>query len=144
MVGILIAYAMGYALAGFTTFAAILGRYNYYYGSNNDNIDSSCSSVLEQGAGSGFSPNVKNHFQKFCYRNYQAAVSTQTTKSEVCIENKRIHFGYCRECMYFDCRDCRPRILPVFYLAVHSSSVASWCFYSSCARAYRKIKQKAV
>jgi hypothetical protein len=34
---------MGYALAGFTTFATILGRYNY---GSNDKIDS-CS-VLEQ------------------------------------------------------------------------------------------------
>jgi hypothetical protein len=31
LIGIPIAYAMDYALAGFTTFAAILGRYNYYY-----------------------------------------------------------------------------------------------------------------
>jgi hypothetical protein len=52
-------------LQRFTTFAAILGRYNYYYGSNNDNIDSSCSSVLEQGAGSGFSPNFKTTFRNF-------------------------------------------------------------------------------
>jgi hypothetical protein len=65
LVGIIsIAYAMGFALAGFTTFAAILCRYNYY-GSNNDKIDSCCSSVLEQGAGSGFSPNVKTAFRNF-------------------------------------------------------------------------------
>ena len=55
---------MGYALAGFTTFAAIPGRYNYY-GSNNDKIDSCCSSVLEQSPGSGFSPNVKTTFRNF-------------------------------------------------------------------------------
>jgi hypothetical protein len=62
LVGIPIAYAMGYALAGFTTFAAILGRYNY--GSNNGKIDSCCS-VLEQGAGSGFIPNLKVTFKNF-------------------------------------------------------------------------------
>jgi hypothetical protein len=32
-----IVYAMGYALAGFTAFAAILGRYNY---ASNNKIDS--------------------------------------------------------------------------------------------------------
>jgi hypothetical protein len=62
LVGIPLAYAMGYALAGFTTFAAILGRYNY--ASNNGKIDSCCS-VLEQGAGSGFIPNLKITFKNF-------------------------------------------------------------------------------
>jgi hypothetical protein len=62
LVGIPIAYAMGYALAGFTTFIAILGRYNY--ASNNGKIDRCCS-VLEQGAGSGFIPNLKITFKNF-------------------------------------------------------------------------------
>jgi hypothetical protein len=61
LVGIPIAYAMGYALAGFTTFVTILGRYNY---GSNDKIDSCCS-VLEQGAGSGFIPNLKTTFRTF-------------------------------------------------------------------------------
>jgi hypothetical protein len=61
LVGIPIAYAMGYALAGFTTFVTILGRYNYGPG---DKIDSCCS-VLEQGAGSGFIPNLKTTFKNF-------------------------------------------------------------------------------
>jgi hypothetical protein len=63
LVGIPIAYVMGYALAGFPTFAAILGRYNYYGSSKK--IDSCCSSVLEQGAGSGFIPNLKTTFRNF-------------------------------------------------------------------------------
>jgi hypothetical protein len=63
LIGIPLAYAMGYALAGFTTFAAILGRYNY--ASNNGKIESCCSSVLEQGAGSGFLPNLKITFKNF-------------------------------------------------------------------------------
>jgi hypothetical protein len=62
LIGTPTAYAMGYALAGFTTFAAILGRYNY--ASNNGKIDSCCS-VLEQGAGSGFIPNLKTTFKNF-------------------------------------------------------------------------------
>jgi hypothetical protein len=61
LVGTPIAYAMGYALAGFTTFAAILGRYNY---GSSRKIDSCCS-VLEQGAGSGFIPNLKTTFKNF-------------------------------------------------------------------------------
>ena len=63
-VGIPIAYTMGYALAGFTTFATILGRYNYY-GSSKKKIDSCCS-VLEQGsAGSGFLSNLRTTFRNF-------------------------------------------------------------------------------
>jgi len=65
LLGVPIAYTMGYALAGFTTFAAILGRYNYASSSNNDKIDSCCSSVLEQGARSGFIPNPKTTFKNF-------------------------------------------------------------------------------
>jgi hypothetical protein len=63
LIGIPIAYTMGYALAGFTTFATILGRYNYT--SNNDKIESCCSSVLEQGAELGFIPNLKIIFKNF-------------------------------------------------------------------------------
>ncbi len=62
LIGIPIAYAMGYALAGFTTFVAILGRYNY---GSNRKIDSCCSSVLEQGAGLGFISNLKITFKNF-------------------------------------------------------------------------------
>jgi hypothetical protein len=61
LVGIPIAYATGYALAGLTTFATILGRYNY---GSNDRIDSCCF-VLEQGAGTGFIPNLKTTFRNF-------------------------------------------------------------------------------
>jgi len=61
LVGIPIAYAMGYTLAGFTTFATILGRYNY---GSNDKIDSCCS-VLEQRAGSGFIQSIKTTFRNF-------------------------------------------------------------------------------
>jgi hypothetical protein len=61
LLGIPIAYAMGYALAGFTTFATILGRYSF---SSNDRIDSCCS-VLEQGGGSAFIPNLKTTFKNF-------------------------------------------------------------------------------
>jgi ABC-type siderophore export system fused ATPase/permease subunit len=61
-VGIPIAYAMGYALAGFTTFATILGRYNYAL---TEKIDSSCCSILEQNSSNGFLPNLASTFRNF-------------------------------------------------------------------------------
>jgi hypothetical protein len=60
--GIVIAYIMGYALAGFATFVAILGRYNY--GSPNQNM-CSCCSVLEQDSQKGFISNLKTTFKNF-------------------------------------------------------------------------------
>jgi hypothetical protein len=57
--GIIIAYAMGYALAGFTTFVTILGRYNY------DSEICSCCSVLEQDSKKGFIRNLKTTFKNF-------------------------------------------------------------------------------
>ncbi len=58
--GIIIAYIMGYGLAGFTTFVTILGRYNY--GSNQM---CSCCSVLEQDSRKGFFTNLKITFANF-------------------------------------------------------------------------------
>jgi hypothetical protein len=60
--GIAIAYSLGYALAGFTTFATILGRYDY--GSPNQTI-CSCCSVLEQDSQNGFISNLKTTFKNF-------------------------------------------------------------------------------
>ena len=66
--GIAIAYVMGYALAGFTTFVAILGRYGNQQGCDAGNgkqgIDSCCS-VLEQDSSLGFVPNIKKTFTNF-------------------------------------------------------------------------------
>jgi hypothetical protein len=59
--GIIIAYVMGYALAGFTTFVTILGRYNFR---NNAKIDTCCS-VLEQQSSKGFFPNLLITFKNF-------------------------------------------------------------------------------
>ena len=60
--GILIAYVIGYALAGFTIFITILGRYNYNYSS--DQI-CSCCSVLEQDSKKGFITNLRTTFANF-------------------------------------------------------------------------------
>ena len=57
--GIVIAYVMGYAAAGFTTFMTILGRYNL-----NAKIDSCCS-VLEQQSNKGFIVNLIMTFKNF-------------------------------------------------------------------------------
>jgi hypothetical protein len=58
--GIIIAYVMGYTLAGFTTFVTILGRYNY---SSDQNC--SCCLVLEQDSRKGFITNLKTTFANF-------------------------------------------------------------------------------
>ena len=58
--GIAIAYSLGYALAGFTTFVTILGRYNY--GSPNQTM-CSCCSVLEQDSEKEFISNHKTTFK---------------------------------------------------------------------------------
>lgn len=60
--GIAIAYSLGYALAGFTTFVTILGRYSY--GSPNQ-TRCSCCSVLEQDSQKGFISNLKTTFENF-------------------------------------------------------------------------------
>jgi hypothetical protein len=59
--GIIIAYIMGYALAGFTTFVTILGRYDFR---DNAKIDTCCS-VLEQQSNKGFLLNLLTTFTNF-------------------------------------------------------------------------------
>ena len=60
MQGIIIAYVLGYALAGFTTFMTILGRYD----PNSKKIGGCCSS-LEQNSDMGFLFNLFQTFQSF-------------------------------------------------------------------------------
>jgi len=59
IVGIPIAYALGYMLAGLVTFVTILGRYDY-----DEKIDSCCS-VLGQNAHKGFVVNLQSTFKNF-------------------------------------------------------------------------------
>jgi len=56
--GIAIGYVLGYGLAGFTTFATILGRYNL------EKVTDGCCSVLEHET-SGFISNLKSTFKNF-------------------------------------------------------------------------------
>jgi hypothetical protein len=60
-IGIPLAYAMGYGLASFTTFATILGRYKYGSGSKIDG----CCSVLEQDESKSFLSNIITTFKNF-------------------------------------------------------------------------------
>ena len=53
---------MGHALAGFTTFITILGRYNL---SSSKQDMCSCCSVLEQDSNKGFIPNLSVTFRNF-------------------------------------------------------------------------------
>lgn len=55
---ITMSYVLGYGLAGFTTFATILGRYNL------ERVVDGCCSVLEHGQ-SGFVYNIKTTFKNF-------------------------------------------------------------------------------
>jgi hypothetical protein len=66
--GIANAYIMGYSLAGFTTFVAILGRFGNRH--SNEKCTTSaeidrCCSVLEQDSSLGFVPNIKTTFMNF-------------------------------------------------------------------------------
>src|SRR5438309_2959476 len=56
--GIIISYILGYGLAGFTTFATILGRYKL------EHVMDGCCSVLENES-SGFVSNIKTTFKNF-------------------------------------------------------------------------------
>lgn len=57
--GITMSYVMGYGLAGFTTFATILGRYNL------EKVVDGCCSVLENESSKGFIFNFKATFNNF-------------------------------------------------------------------------------
>src|SRR5439155_5984559 len=61
-IGIIMGYLLGYSLSSFTTFATILGRYNY---SSNNEIVCGCCSVLEQGAYKGLIQNLILTFRTF-------------------------------------------------------------------------------
>lgn len=57
--GITMSYVMGYGLAGFTTFATILGRYNL------EKVVDGCCSILENESSKGFIFNFKATFNNF-------------------------------------------------------------------------------
>ena len=56
--GIVMSYVLGYGLAGFTTFATILGRYNL------EKVTDGCCSILEHQS-NGFMSNLKSTFKNF-------------------------------------------------------------------------------
>jgi hypothetical protein len=63
LAGVAIAYAMGYSLATFSTFATILGRYNY--DSNEENMCSCCSVLGQRNENNGIIPALKTTFKNF-------------------------------------------------------------------------------
>ena len=62
--GIVLSYIMGYALAGFSTFMAILGRYDFDNKST-VNAANGCCSLLEEDANNGFIFNLVATFLNF-------------------------------------------------------------------------------
>ena len=64
LIGITLAYIIGYILAGFTTFMTILGRYSFSSYSNNIKIESCCF-ILKQPSRKGFLPNMLLTFKSF-------------------------------------------------------------------------------
>ena len=62
--GITISYVLGYALAGFTTFVTIVGRFSYN-STKQEGVVCSCCSVLEQNSDRGFMSNLKTTFRNF-------------------------------------------------------------------------------
>jgi hypothetical protein len=65
LMGIALAYILGYALAGFTTFMTILGRYSSFSTNSNNIKIESCCSILEQQSQKGFLPNMLLTFKSF-------------------------------------------------------------------------------
>jgi hypothetical protein len=62
LTGITLGYILGYGLSTFTTFATILGRYNY---NNNSSKICSCCSVLGQDSDKSFLSNILTTFKNF-------------------------------------------------------------------------------
>lgn len=124
--GIIIAYVMGYALAGFTTLITILGRYGNHRqsgkGQSIEGIDNCCS-ILEQDSSQRFMPNFKTTFANFA-SGFKRLFRIHKQKGM-----KMILKSNSRKCMYFDGRDCRFDFLPVFDTLVCSTCAIGGCIY---------------
>jgi hypothetical protein len=64
LLGIVLSYMMGFALAGFSTFMSILGRYDFSSGPNSK-IEGGCCSFLEESSSKGFIFNLIETFLNF-------------------------------------------------------------------------------
>ena len=96
IMGIGLAYAIGYALAGFTTFMTILGRYT----GTGLKIDSCCS-VLEQQSNKGFLSNMLLTFGSFV-KGIKKILHLKR-EPHLYIKNKYLYFNYCRKRLYTNC-----------------------------------------
>jgi hypothetical protein len=64
LLGIILSYMMGFALAGFSTFMSILGRYDFSC-SSKSKIEGGCCSFLEESSSKGFIFNLIETFLNF-------------------------------------------------------------------------------
>jgi hypothetical protein len=64
LLGIVLSYMMGFALAGFSTFMSILGRYDFS-SSSKSKIEGGCCSFLEESSSKGFIFNLIETFLNF-------------------------------------------------------------------------------
>lgn len=131
--GIAIAY-VGYSLAGFTTFVAILGRlgnHRYYKtGTNTTEIDSCCS-VLELDSTQGFGSNIKTTFKNFALGFKRPIKNPKSKEIEIYSEKYPIHFDNCRKRVYLNCRNSRFDFLPTLYTPLCPSCTIGGCVYGS-------------
>ena len=134
--GIPMAYAMDDALAGFTVFVAILGRYN---SASNDNIDSCCS-VLEQRAGLGLFL-TSNHFQKLSSQLPSCLIYTDN-HTWICIEHKHLHSCHYRKFMYPHSWDSGPNLLSILSATFSSFGISGWSICSRLFIGFRKGESK--
>lgn len=80
-----------------TTFATILGRYNYYSSSR----IGSCCSVLEQEAGCCFIPNLKMTFRDFATGVTKTPqLRKQSSLKYILNQDKRVRPSHCRKCLH--------------------------------------------
>ena len=96
LLGITLAYVIGYALAGFTTFMTILGRY-----SGTGLKIESCCSVLEQQSNKGFLSNMLLTFGSFV-KGIKKILHLKR-EPHLYIKNKYLYFNYCRKRLYTNC-----------------------------------------
>ena len=103
LIGITLAYIIGYALAGFTTFMTILGRYSFSSCSNNIKIESCCS-ILEQLSSKGFLPNMLLTFKSFI-NGFRKISESRNSRIKIYTQNKLNYIDYGRKCLYTNCRN---------------------------------------
>jgi hypothetical protein len=125
--GIAIAYSLGYALAGFTTFATILGRYNY--GSPNQTI-CSCCSVLEQDSKNGFISNLKTTSKNFVVGIEKLPYLYRQQNLKSILKTSLVILITAESVCILTAETAAPYFLQVFYIVFNPIGFTCWCIYS--------------